>query len=413
MAEKMPIEDKKVSKKDVQKKRSHKHISPAFMFIVVAFSIAAGYLIGVYNYQIISAIGPIFGQKSFQGNIDLSTVQETYYKLASNFDGKLDMDKLIQGASRGLVEAAGDDYTIYMDPNEAKDFNNALSGNIGAGIGAEIGKKNNKIIIVRALKDNPAEKVGLNANDIILSVNDESTTNWTVDDTVDHIRGDEGTTVKIIIQRGDEIKEFTITRQIINNPSVEYSVSNGIGILTIYRFDNETGSLAKIAAKSFIKESVKGIIVDLRGNGGGFVDAAKEVAGLWLDKKVVVVEKSGKIVTETVITDSDAIIANIPTVVLVNSGTASASEIVAGALQEYGKAKLVGEKTFGKGSVQKTLDLSGGSLLKVTIAKWYTPNGRNINKEGILPDIEAELTQSDIDNSIDPQMNAAIKALNL
>jgi carboxyl-terminal processing protease len=359
-----------------------------------------------------AAIGPIFGYKVHSGSLNLSSLQETYNTLASNFDGKLDTQLLIEGANRGMVAAAGDDYTTYMSPTEVTDFDNSLSGNIGGGIGAEIGIKNNKIFIIRALKNNPAEKAGLNANDIVLAINDQSTDGWTVEKAVSNIRGDAGTTVKLSVQRGSEIKEFTITRDIINNPSVDSSVVDGIGILTISRFDDKTGSLARIAAQGFIKQNVKAVILDLRGDGGGYVDAARDVAGLWLNNKVVMTEKSSDIVRDTITTGNDAILANMPTAILVNGGSASASEIVAGALRDNNVAKLVGEKTFGKGSMQQLAPLSNGAQLKVTIAKWYTPNNINVNKNGFEPDIVVSLTQADIDRGVDTQLEAAKKLLN-
>ena len=413
MADKMPIENEQVTKHSGVKECSNRHFSALAIFIIVAVSVMSGFFVGTYRYQIFAAVSPVFGYKAHSGSIDLSTVQETYNKLAANFDGKLDTVKLIQGANRGLVEAAGDDYTVYMSPDEAEDFKDSLSGNIGGGIGAEIGLKNDKIIIVRALKNNPAEAAGLQANDVILKVNDDSTDGWTVEKTVGLVRGTTGTTVKITIQRGDEVKDYNIVRAIINNPSVESSISDGIGVMTISRFDEETGDLAKVAVQSYVKAGVKSVILDLRGNGGGYVDAAKAVAGLWLENKVVVVEKSGSVVKDTVMTGDDAILSGLPTAVIVNGSTASASEIVAGALKDYGVAKLVGQKTFGKGSVQLPLDLDDGSLLKVTVAKWYTPKGNNINKQGISPDVKATYTQTDIDNDADPQMDAAKKVLAL
>lgn len=411
MTEKKLADVVNIQKQAIESKNYKQHYLPA-LIIVVAFSIAVGYIVGAYHFQITALIGPVFGYKAHSGSIDLTSVQETYNKLASNFDGSLDTKKLIQGASRGLVEAAGDDYTVYMNLDEAEEFSNDLSGNIGGGIGAEIGTRNSKIIIIRALKDNPAEKSGLMANDIILNVNDESTAGWTVEKTVGLVRGEVGTTVKLTIQRDSEVKDYVITRTIVSNPSVDSEIKDGVGILTLYRFDSQTGDLATVAAQGFVKESVKGVVLDLRGNGGGYVDAAKQVAGLWLDSKTVVIEKSGKITKDTVTTARGrAILADVPTVVLVNGGSASASEILAGALQDYGLAKLVGEKTFGKGSVQLPLNLSDGGILKVTVAKWYTPKGKNINKSGIKPDISIELTKSDVNEGIDPQINAAIKAL--
>ncbi|MEI7689665.1 MAG: S41 family peptidase [Candidatus Saccharibacteria bacterium] len=402
-----------VGKSKVSRKKSRRQLSPVLQFMIIAGAVGLGFVAGTYKFQIMAAVGPVFGYKSHSGSLDLSSLQQTYNVLASNYDGNLDDSLLIEGANRGLVAAAGDKYTLYMNQQESQDFNNNLEGNIGAGIGAEIGIKNDKVTIIRALKGNPAEKAGLNINDVVLSVNDQSTEGWTVDEAVGEIRGEDGTTVKLSIQRGSEVKEYVITRAIIDNPSVDSSIVDGIGTITISRFDNKTGSLAQLAAQSFKNQGIKGVILDLRGNGGGYVDAARDVLGIWLNDQVVVTERVGSVVQDTIKTGNEAILNGVPTVVLVNGGSASASEIVAGALQDYGVAKLVGEKTFGKGSVQKLLGLDSGAQLKVTIARWYTPNGKNINQEGISPDNAAELTQSDIDAGVDPQINEAKRVLGL
>lgn len=393
-------------------KKSKIKLSYSFWFIIIAIASGLGYIAGVYHYQIEAAIGPVFGYKSHSGNIDLSSLQETYNKLAANYDGDLDINKLIEGANSGLVDAAGDAYTVYMTPEETVEYNNNLSGNIGAGIGAEIGIRNNKVTIIRVLDNNPAKSAGLMGGDIILQVNDDSTDNWTVDEAVDSIRGEEGTTVKLKVQRGSTIKNFTITRAIINNPSVESNVSENIGIITISRFDDETGDLARLAAQNFKSQGVKGVILDLRGNGGGYIEAARDVSGIWLANKIVVTEKSGSIIIDTIKTGDNAILDKMPTVILVNSASASASEIVAGALQEYQKATVVGERTYGKGSVQQLIPLSTGAQLKVTTAKWYTPNGINITQSGIKPNIDVELTQNDFDGDKDPQLDKAKEILN-
>ena len=398
----------------IKREHAKKHLNSAALFIIIAFTAALGYVAGTYHYQIEGAIGPVFGYKAHSGELDLSSVQATYAKLAANYDGTLDIKALIEGANSGLVAAAGDTYTVYMSASDATDFNDSLSGNIGGGIGAVIGLKNSQVTIMSVLDDNPAKAAGLQANDVVLKINDEETTGWTVDKAVGKIRGDEGTTVKLTILRGEVTKDYTITRATINNPSVVSSITDGVGTMTISRFDSETGDLARKAAQNFKNNGVKYVILDLRDNGGGYVEAAKAVAGLWLDNRVVVVEKSGDTIKDTVKTDSgSAILANIPTVVLVNGSSASASEIVAGALQDYGVAKLVGEKTFGKGSVQELITLDGGAQLKVTVAKWYTPNGKNISKEGITPDSVVGLSQSDIDAGIDPQVNKAKEVLGL
>lgn len=386
-------------------------VSSNVLFLVVAATAVLGFFAGTRSDQIMSVIGPVFGIKVYAGEADLSSVQATYKALKANYDGVLDDKTLIDGANKGLVSAAGDTYTLYMNATEAASFENDLSGSIGGGIGAEISIRSNNITITRVLKDNPAIKAGLMGGDTVVKINDEPTTGLTVEQAVAKIRGEEGTTVKLLINRGGTEKEFTVTRAIVSNPSVEGTVSGGIGTLTISRFDNETASLARAAAQEFKNKGVKGIILDLRYNGGGYVDAAQDVAGLWLDGKVVVTERSNGQILSTLKSGNNALLANIPTVVLVNSGTASASEIVAGALQDYKVAKLIGERTFGKGSVQKLIELPEGAELKVTIARWYTPNGKNITTDGINPDISASYTQADADAGNDPQLDAAKKEL--
>ncbi len=383
-----------------------------WLFAVAGVAII-GFFLGTRSDQIVALVAPLFGQKVSADTLDTASIQATYRALKANFDGTLSDATLIEGANRGLVNAAGDQYTLFMNKAESSSFADDLSGAIGGGIGAEVSKRNEKITIIRVLKDNAAIKAGLQAGDVVLSINDESTVGLSVEQSVSKIRGEVGTTVKLSIQRGSTIKEYIVTRATVTNPSVDSSVSDGIGTLTISRFDSQTAELSRAAAKSFKDQNVKGIILDLRGNGGGYVDAAQDVAGLWLDNKVVVSERTNGVVTTELKSGRNAILAGIPTVVVVNGGSASASEIVAGALQDHGVAKLVGEKTFGKGSVQKLIPLLDGAQLKVTVARWYTPNGKNITSDGITPDVAATLTQADVDAGNDPQLNAAKKTLGL
>lgn len=390
-----------------------KRISGNTIIMLIAISVVVGFFVGTNSERILSVVGPAFGIKVYAGEVDLSSLQHTYKALKANYDGTLDDAKLIEGANKGMVSAVADTYTSYLTSSEASAFEDDLSGTIGGGIGAEIGLRNGNITIVRVLKDNAAINAGLKDGDMILMINDQSTAGWTVEQAVTQIRGDVDTTVKLLVQRAGDIKDYTITRALVTNPSVDGSVTDGIGIMTISRFDNQTTDLARALAQDFKKQNVKGIILDLRDNGGGYVDAAQAVASLWLDNKVIVTERTNGQVTTTLKSGSNALLAGIPTVVLVNSGSASASEIVAGALQDYKIAKLVGEKTFGKGSVQKLIGLPDGAELKVTVAKWYTPNGKNIMTEGIAPDIMTTISQSDVDTNQDPQMDAAIKELGL
>ena len=387
-------------------------ISRAVFFLTIAATLIVGFIAGTRSNEVLAYVGPIFGVKVDTSVLNLKDVQQVYQELKSNYDGTLDSQKLIEGASRGLVAAAGDQYTVYMDSKEASEFEKDLSGDIGGGIGAEIGVRASKPTIIRVLPNNPAEKAGVKAGDTILAVNDQAATNWTADKAATEIRGEAGTTVKVIVGRGSDTKELTITRQVITNPSVQSSVQDGIGTLTISRFDEEASVLARKAAESFRQQNVRAVILDLRGNGGGYLTAAQDVAGLWLNDKVVVSERRGDAVIDELRSGSNAILSGLPTTVLVNGSSASASEIVAGALQDHKAATLIGEKTFGKGTVQKVISLGGGAVIKVTTARWYTPNGKNITKEGISPDQAVELTAADVDAGKDPQLDAARIKLN-
>jgi len=356
---------------------------------------------------------------SLQGNknpstLDFASVQELYDVLRSKFDGDLDPAKLIDGAKHGMVAATGDPYTVYFNEEEAKEFAGDLEGTF-EGIGAELGKREDQLVIVATLDGSPAKAAGLTGGDAIVQVNGEATTGWSIEKAVSQIRGKKGTSVKLTIVRGDEApRDVPITRDTITDPSVKSEILDGnIGYMRISRFgESETTRLARQAADSFKQKAVKGIVVDLRGNGGGYLSAAQEIASLWLKDKVVVTErKDGQVIDTLRSYSDDAVLAGIPTVVLVDGGSASASEILAGALSDNGVAKLVGEKTFGKGSVQTIEDILGGGQLKVTVAKWYTPKGKNITKEGITPDNVVKLTAEDVAANRDPQKAKALELL--
>lgn len=382
-----------------------KRVPTAVMVIAFIFVAGIGYVAGMLNGGTLNgSFSKLVGGK----DLDLSTVQQTYRELSANFDGNIDQKKLIEGANKGLVDAAGDQYTIYMNSKESESFDDALTGNIGGGIGVEVGTRNNVPTVVRVLQNNPAEKAGLAVEDIIIKVNGEATKDMTLDQVVSKIRGETGTSVKLTVNRSGEEKEFSITREQVNNPSAYGEVKDGIGILTISRFDGDTGSLARTVAKDFKAKGVKAVVLDLRGNGGGYVTAAQEVAGIWLDKQLVTTERRDGKVTEELKSTGSPILNGISTTVLVNESSASASEIVAGALHDHKVAKLVGVTTFGKGSVQKLINLSEGATLKVTIARWFTPGGVNISEKGITPDTVVNRNVEDVNAGRDPQLEAAL-----
>ncbi len=389
---------------DVPKKDDK--VSKSTLLMSVALVAVVAFVAGTRSDQLYAAIAPVFGIKASADTLDTAVLQQAFRELKANYDGSLDAGKLTDGAARGMVAAAGDRYTVFMDKEEAEQFNKDLRGEI-SGIGCEIGVRGDRATVLRVLADSPAQAAGMKAGDIFVSVNGEAVEGLDATTVASKVRGEKGTTVKLVMQRGEEQKEFTITRAQVTDASVRWSIDNGIGTITMSRFDDDTGRLATQAATEFKAQGVKGVVLDLRGNGGGYLSAAVNVAGIWLDNKVVVTEKANGKVTGTEKTGSGALLAGVKTVVLVNGASASASEIVAGALQDHKAATIVGEKTFGKGTVQKVVNLLDGRLLKVTIARWYTPNGKNITKEGISPDKKVELTSDDANAGRDPQLEAA------
>lgn len=346
-------------------------------------------------------------------NLDYSSVDQLYSLLKSDFDGQLDPAKLLDGLKSGLVDAADDPYTAYFNPADAKTFNEALTGSF-TGIGAELGTDaDNNIVIVSPLSGYPAEKAGLKPKDIIAAIDGQSTTGVSVDKVVQKIRGAAGTTVKLAIRRGaDKPFDVSITREQITIASVKASVEAGVGYLKISQFTNDTTKLAQNAAADFKAQGIKAIILDLRGNPGGYLKTAVEVSSLWLDQgKTVVSERRGGQTLRSDYAKSGNVLKGLPTVVLVNGGSASASEIMAGALRDNGVATIVGEKSFGKGSVQQVENLPGGGELKVTIARWFTPAGKNIDKQGITPDVIITMSDADVAAGKDPQKDRATEIL--
>ena len=392
--------------------RDNKKVNFSTMIAISGLMLVVGFISGTRKTELLNLVSPVFGLQKQANELDLNSVQETFKTLNAKFDGNLDKKKLIEGASKGLVNAAGDKFTTYMDSKEAEEFNKSLNGDIGAGIGIEVAIRNNLPTIIRALKNNPAITAGIQSGDVILEVNGESVSGMTIDEITSKIKGEVGTSVKIKVSRNNEEKEFSVTRAKISNPSVELNISNKIAILTISRFDNKTGNLAKKYAQEIKQKGISKVILDLRGNGGGYVTAAQSVASLWLKKgSLIVSEKKGTKTVDGVRADGNNILAGIETIVVADGSSASASEIVVGALKDHKVARFYGTKTYGKGSVQEPIKINNGAILKVTIAKWYTPSGKNINSEGISPDKEIKITTEQINAGEDPQLNSAKEAL--
>lgn len=388
-------------------------LSRVYFAAVVLAVLLVGFVVGTRSDQILALVGPSIGMKVETGVLDDTSLQDTYQTLKEHYNGSIDDNKLIEGAKHGMVAAVGDPYTVYLDKKESDEFNKELSGDIGGGIGAEVGVRSGQPTVIRTLVDNPAEKAGVHAGDTILAINEEVTDGWDAERTVRSIRGEVGTSVKLTLGRGqDKPFDVTITREEINNPSVSNELRGDVGIITVNRFDNETVSLVRKAASELKSKGMKKAVIDMRGNGGGYLDAAPGVAGMWLDDKLVVSVKANTGGEQKLMSRGETLLAGMKTAVIVNAGSASATEIVTAALRHYKVATIVGEKTFGKGTVQELVPLADGAMLKVTIKRWYTPSGGNVTKNGIKPDIEAGLTQADLDAGKDPQLDAAITSVN-
>jgi carboxyl-terminal processing protease len=336
----------------------------------------------------------------------------------------LDEQKMLYGAMSGLAASTGDPYTVFFEPSVADEFSKSLEGKF-EGIGAEIGIRDNQLQIIAPLPETPAAKAGLLPGDAILSIDATSTEGMSVEEAIYLIRGPKGTTVSLTIGRmvvkkdakGKETKEpttkvYPIVRDtiVVKSDTSEF-LPDGIVLIQINHFNSDTTDEFSKAVDAAVAKDVKGVILDLRSNPGGYLDRSTAVAGEWLGSDVVVIERrQGKTVDEYHGTGS-ARLKGIPTVVLVDEGSASAAEIVAGALQDTKAATIVGEKTFGKGSVQDYTELENGTAVKITIAEWLTPKGRSINNVGIEPDITVKRTIEDINAQRDPQRDKAIELL--
>lgn len=330
-------------------------------------------------------------------------------------DQPVDEQKMMQGAIRGMLDSLGDPHTSYMDPDEYRQANLPMDGEY-EGIGAWVDTTGDYVKIVSPMPGSPAEKAGLKANDIIIKVDGEDMTGIDGNLVLRRILGPAGTDVTLTIQREglDAPFDVTITRAKIIIPSVEGKMLDGnIAYIQLFTFGEKTTGELKTKLRELMAQNPKGLILDLRNNGGGYLNTAIEVVSQFIDKGVVMYEEYGNGQRKTFQALPGGLATKIPIVVLVNEGTASASEITAGAIQDYGRGVLVGVTTYGKGSVQNWIPLENNQgAVRVTIARWLTPKERQISKIGLKPDVEVPLTEEDIKNEKDPQLDKAIEIIN-
>ncbi|MFH1012779.1 MAG: S41 family peptidase, partial [Candidatus Peregrinibacteria bacterium] len=326
----------------------------------------------------------------------------------------LDTQTMIYGAIRGMVASLDDAYTTFMTPKENREFQEGLEGTL-EGIGAELTLRNQFLTVVSPLKNSPAQQAGLQPEDIIYKIDGELTEDFTLEQAVLKIRGPRGTRVTLtIVRKGhDEPFDLQINRKKINIASVEWEFKKDFSYISINQFGNNLIEEWSQVINQVLSQRPKGIILDLRYNGGGYLDGAVDIASEFIEKGLVVsIKRRNPEENEEIYVNGKARLATPPLAVLINKGSASASEIVAGAIQDHKRGYVIGESSFGKGTVQEVVNLIGGSSLRVTVAKWYTPENRNITETGITPDQTVERTPEDFEKNFDPQLEAAIEYLN-
>jgi len=390
----------------------------AWLFFAVFFA-SLGFWIGVEKERknqpvVFEAVDQ---KKEEAEGVDFSLFWKVWDTLKEKYvdSNQLDSKKLFYGSIKGMMQATGDPYTAFLDPEENKEFNEDITGRF-EGIGAELGIKNKILTVIAPLEDSPAEKSGLRAGDKIIKINGETAAEMSIDEAVDKIRGPKGTKVKLTVFRnGDaEAREIEITREIINVKSVKFELKeDNIAYFKIIKFGEETDKEFSLAVKRALSQGAKKVILDMRNNPGGYLDAAVNMAGKMIPKgNIVVIEENSRGKRKEIYAKGGDVLSRMETVVLINMGSASASEILAGALRENrDNVTVVGETSYGKGSVQEFINLPQGTAVKITVSKWLTPKGEQINEKGIKPDIEVKMSYEDFENDRDPQLEKALEVL--
>ncbi len=386
--------------------------------VVIALLFGGGYFIGKnsneYKYSFSS-----LDSANANSEIDLSTFLKAWETLDKKFVSSTSTvatnEDRVYGAIKGMVDSMGDPYTTFFDPEENKAFNSSIEGNF-EGVGMEVGIEEEILTVIAPLKGTPAEKAGIKKGDKILEISGKITSGMRVDEAVKLIRGKKGTTVSLTLFREGEKEplKIDIVRDVIMVPALEYKKQDGVFIISFYSFSGNATADFKKAIEAFSKSGTNKLVLDLRGNPGGYLDAAVEIASLFLPQgKTVVSENFGKSKDAKVLRSKgyDVFKGNLKMVILMDKGSASASEILAGALQYHGVAKLMGTNSFGKGSVQELVPIDAKSALKVTIAQWLTPAGKSISDGGLTPDVLIDKAPEGIKIE-DYQLQEAIKSLN-
>lgn len=422
MGKDMPPQVVKEEGRGLSPRRAGPFLGVALAFVFAAAAFFSGLHMGSTGGNQSASLSSFFNSDSREAeDVDLSLFFKVWDELDVRFVSSTTTEpasdeERVWGATQGLVESYGDPYTVFMPPEESELFESDIAGEFG-GVGMEVGMQDDVIKVIAPLPNTPAERGGIRSGDVLVRVDGTSVEGMSVDEAVLAIRGEPGTDVALTLYRDGEteLTEVTLTREIINIPTLKTETIGDAFVIKLYNFSATAESGMQNALREFIRSGKKELVLDLRGNPGGYLQGAVSIAGYFLPTgKVVVRENFGEGKEEQLYRSTGRNLErylSFDMVVLVDGGSASAAEILAGALQEHGVATLIGTHTFGKGSVQELIDLPGGSSLKVTIARWLTPNGTSISEGGLKPDIEVEMTREDFEAKRDPQLEAALSEL--